>query len=187
MHRHMGIELVLLVVPIQLFARIGHPVGQIAHPHAASQFPQRLIVPIGRIGGDVEVHIEPVVVALEQHPFAKFLTRRVGAVKHQPLFGEDLVAHHSRIADELRNAVGDHHRERVAVANRRAVGRGPVVASRKGQSQCEKREQNIKKTTHGANHSTFHLSNHFSPNDKPMDSPKNCSFSAPVTAGCSNS
>ena len=127
-HRHMGVKFMFLVVPIQLFTGIGHPVCQIAHPNATAQFPEALIVPIGGVGRDVEVDIEPIVVALEQNALAKFLTWRVSAVEDQPLFRNNLVANNARVADEFRHPIGDHHRQRIAIAHRRSARRRAVVA-----------------------------------------------------------
>jgi len=139
-HRDVGIKLVLLVVPIELLTSISRAILEIPHSHTSTQLPKLLIIPISRVGCDVEVYIKLGIIAFEKNPFEKLIARRGGTIKDTPLFCHDFITHYTRITDELGNSVTRHEGERIALSYCSGLGRRIVAACSKtnGKRQKEK-------------------------------------------------
>ena len=84
-----------LVVPIELLTCVGRTILEIAHSHTSTQLPKLLVIPICRVGSDVEIHIKFGIVALQEDALEKFVAWRMCAVKEAPFFCHDFIAHHA--------------------------------------------------------------------------------------------
>ena len=71
----------------------------LAYLHASPQLPQVLVVPVSRVGGKVHLDVERRVVFLHEDTAHECLFRRLCAVVHAPLFGNELVLYYSGVGN----------------------------------------------------------------------------------------
>ena len=84
-----------LVVPIELLTGVGRTILEIAHSHTSTQLPKLLVIPVGCVGSDVEIHIKFGIVALQEDALEKFVAGGMSAVEYSPFFCHDFIAHHA--------------------------------------------------------------------------------------------
>ena len=119
---HMGVQLVLVLVPEELLAGKTQAVlGEYAY--TATQFPHAALVKVvGGVALDVGLDMELLVKLFQEEGFVKNPTGGAAVLVDFPPLGDDAVLDDTRVGDKGVDTIRDHHGDRVAgIDGRRSV------------------------------------------------------------------